>query len=130
MSKNNRRQGAAIVELAVCLPILILITVGTISSTSIIFLKQSLKIAAYEGARVAIVPGAESGSVVAEVQSILSQRSVTGAVIDVTPDVRSSSQGTTITVTIDAPASGNGFFIETFFSGRSFSESVSVMKEY
>ena len=46
------------VELAICLPVLILLLFGTIEACAIIYLNQSLKIAAYEGARVSLIPTA------------------------------------------------------------------------
>ena len=46
-----------------CLPIIVLLVIGTIEACSMVFLKQSLAIAAYEGARTAIIPGATKAQV-------------------------------------------------------------------
>ena len=48
------RRGVAAVELAVCLPVIILLVFGAIEASSFIFLKQSLNVAAYEGIRESI----------------------------------------------------------------------------
>ena len=50
------RGGAAVVELAVVLPVFVVILLGTIETCKMIFIQQSLEIAAYEAVRVAIVP--------------------------------------------------------------------------
>ncbi|MBW3671380.1 MAG: pilus assembly protein, partial [Acidobacteria bacterium] len=46
------------VELAVCLPTLIFVMLMAMEAADVIFLKQTLHIAAYEAARTAIKPGA------------------------------------------------------------------------
>lgn len=51
-----RRRGAASVELAVCLPVILLIVFGAIETCSIVFLQQNLQLIAYEAARVAASP--------------------------------------------------------------------------
>ena len=47
---RTKREGAAVVEFAVCLPLIVLIVLGTIEAGSLLFLKQTLVQAAYEGA--------------------------------------------------------------------------------
>lgn len=49
--------------MTVCLPVLTLVTLATIESSAMIFLQQSLSIAAYEGARISLVPEAEAAKV-------------------------------------------------------------------
>ena len=46
----------AVVELAVCLPVLVLIIMGSIEACNLTFLKQKLTEAAYQGAMVATQP--------------------------------------------------------------------------
>jgi len=54
--RNGRRRGAASVELAVCLPVILLIVFGAIETCSIVFLQQNLQLIAYEATRVAASP--------------------------------------------------------------------------
>lgn len=49
--RANDRRGTSVVEFAVCMPLIMLIVLGAIEATSMIFLKQSLQAAAYEGSR-------------------------------------------------------------------------------
>ena len=65
-----KREGAAVVEFAVCLPLVILIVLGTIEAGSLLFLKQTLVQAAYEGAKVAIATG-DTDQVEAVVDAVL-----------------------------------------------------------
>ena len=50
MKHRNKRLGAAIVEMAICLPVIVLLTYGTIELAGGLFLKQTLTSAAHEGA--------------------------------------------------------------------------------
>ena len=53
--RPQESRGVAAAELAVCLPVIVLIVIATIEACSALFLKQSLTAAAYEGVRTAIV---------------------------------------------------------------------------
>lgn len=127
--KTRERKGAAVVELAICLPVLVLLAVGTISANSMIFFKQALKITAYEGARVSLIVGSSTPQVVAQCEGILLQRRIRNAKVSVTPDVESAAAGEIITVSVEAPCADNGLIAAMFFSGQVYSESVSMMKE-
>jgi Flp pilus assembly protein TadG len=125
----NKRTGVAVVELAVCLPVLILLVLGTISSASMIYFKQSLKIVAYEGARVSLIPGSSNGAVTAQCESLMIERRIEQGSVSVSPNIASSPEGTIITVTVEAPCGPNGLFASLLYSGRTFSTTVSMMKE-
>ena len=130
--KNVRnRQGAALVEFCLCLPVVLLIVFGTIEACEMIFLKQSATIAAYEGARTAIVPDVENGSVEVVVQQILDDRGVTNSTISVTPsDITLTPPGDYISVEVTAPVSGNSSF-SSFFTGDAIvTGRVEMMKEF
>jgi len=51
---RGKRFGAAAVEFAVCLPLIILIVAGSIEGASLLFLRQALIQSSYEGAKVAV----------------------------------------------------------------------------
>lgn len=123
------RRAAAIVEFAVCLPVLMLLTVAAIETCSMIYVRQSLTIAAYEGARVALIPGSETVNVQEQCRLILDGRGVRNATTTVTPDVVSSAPGTFIRVSVTAPCSSNSPIAGKFFAGRSLTGSVEMMKE-
>ncbi|MEM9412792.1 MAG: TadE family protein [Planctomycetota bacterium] len=58
------RRGGAVVEMAVILPVLAIITFGIMECMNTIHTQQSLTICAYEGARVTTLPNTNSGNVV------------------------------------------------------------------
>ena len=127
---NSDRRGAAIVELAMALPVFVLIVLGTIEATSMIFLRQSLEICAYEGARVALVPDSEEVNVRLACQEILNLRGIDAATIAVTPsNIPAQDYGTPITVQVTANCAANSLFPPWFYVGRTTSAEVTMMKE-
>lgn len=73
-TQNLERRGIAVVEFAIILPIFVLILLGTIEACTMVFLQQSLEIAAYESSRVTIVPKTTQSDVQAAANSILDPR--------------------------------------------------------
>ncbi len=87
MRRTNRKRarGAAIVELAVCLPVLVTMVWGTIEVTGAIFMKQSLTSAAHEGALTGMRMNSTEAQIIAKVEFILNARGVTNASVTVSP---------------------------------------------
>jgi Flp pilus assembly protein TadG len=124
------RHGTAATELAVCLPIVVLLVVATIEACSLIFLKQSLSVAAYEGVRTAIRPGATASDVESTCQQILSDRHVAGANITVNPsNIATIAPGQFVNVTVSAPCTGNSVVPLEFYRGRTLAATASMMIE-
>ncbi len=131
LAPRRKRRGVAATEFAVCLPIVVLLVVGTIEACSMIFLKQSLAITAYEGARTAIIPGATKAQVDAACNQILADRKVKGATISIKPtDIASLNPGDYVDVTITAPCNTNSVVPNTFYRGKTLSSSASMMIEF
>jgi Flp pilus assembly protein TadG len=130
LGKTSSRRGAAITEFALVLPLLVLIVFATIETCSMMYLQQSLKIAAYEGARIALVPGTTSGNVQAAVNQVLDDRHIGSATVTITPgNYSSAAVGTYIRVTASAPAKGNSLVGAWFYGGKTLQSSVEMMKE-
>lgn len=107
-SQRCKTRGAATVETAVCLPLFVIIVFGTLECCDLMFLRQGLLQAAYEGARVAIVPNAKSENVVEQVERILVQRGIQSSAIRIIPtDFDSAPFGTEVTVEVDAQPGAN-----------------------
>lgn len=144
--KKQRRSGAAAVELALSLPVLLLLLFGTIESCTMIFLQQSLEIAAYEGARVAILPKVNATDVQATVNEILTTRRVRDATVRISllqysesggewenldfPNHQDAPYGTFIRLDVAAPCRSNAVFNLQFFGERQLTGSVAFMKEF
>jgi hypothetical protein len=120
----------AAAELAVCLPVVVLLVVATIESCSALFLKQSLTVAAYEGARKAIEKGSTTANIQTACNDILADRRIQGATVVVNPANKASLQpGEFIDVTVSAPCTANTPVPTTFFRGRTLSAKASMMIE-
>ena len=95
-----------------------------------IFLKQSLTIAAYEGVRTALEDNAASTDVLRSGQQILTERRVRGGAITINPvNFPALNPGQFITVTVTAPADPNSIIPGSFFRGRTLTASATMMKE-
>ena len=102
------RRGAALVELAVCLPTLIFVMLMAMEAADVIFLKQTLHVAAYEAARTAIKPDSTKTLAENAAKQILDDRQVSDYEITFTPsNVSGVDPGEIITVTVSAPVSEN-----------------------
>lgn len=124
------RRGVAAAEFAVCLPVIVLLVLGTLECCTMIFLKQSLTVAAYEGIRTGLEDRATATDVRRTGQRILTQRRVQGGTIAVNPNnIPAVPVGQYITVTVTAPADRNSVIPGSFFRGRNLSASATMMKE-
>lgn len=130
-SAKRDRHGVAVAEFAVCLPVVILIVLAMIECCTMIFLKQSLTVAAYEGVRTALEEGAVRRDVRRTCRQVLRDRRVQDSTIDVSPrNIPRTAVGEYITVTVSAPAGQNSMIPGSFFLGRTISASATMMKEF
>lgn len=126
----GKRRGVAAAELAVCLPIIVLLVLATIEACSAIFLKQSLTAAAYEGVRTALEEGADTKSVQAACNQILSDRKIKGGTIAIKPaNFTALDPGEFVDITVSAPCTSNSVVPATFYRGRTLSATASMMIE-
>ena len=128
---GNVRRGIAATEFAVCLPVLMVLIIGTIEACSMIYLKQSLSVAAYEGIRAAVAPGAVTSNVNSACNSILTARNVRGATITISPsnfDIQ--PPGSVISVRVSAPGSSNSIISGWFYDTLVVDGQATMMKEF
>ena len=115
----NSRRGLAAAEAAVCFPIIVLFALASIEACSMINLKQSVTIAAYEGARTANALGATSADVHSICQQIFSDRGINDASVTTTPaEIADASSGKYFTVSCDAGCGSNSL-LPLWFYGES-----------
>ena len=116
---RGKRFGAAVVELAVCLPAIVLLILGSIEACTMVFVKQSLHIAAYEGVRRAIRYDSSEQSVLERCEQILDERDIHNASVEITPSsLDGVERGSEIAVRITAPARDNTIMRLQFFGGQ------------
>ena len=131
LGTRQKRRGTATVELAVCLPLIVIIAFGSIETTNMIFLQQRLTAAAYEGARKATTPGKTSADATTAANSVLTQFSISGSSVTTTPAVTTSTPvGTQVKVTVTAPVSANmGNIVPFFTTMANLSASVTMVHQ-
>lgn len=128
--RNESRRGVAATEFAVCLPVLVLLMLGVIETSTMIFLKQSLAVAAYEGSHVAVAPDSDASDVRDTCEEILADRRVNGAVIQVIPnDIQGLDPGEYFEVRVSAPTDPNAILPLSYFQNMTLSSSATLMKE-
>lgn len=119
------------IEFAVCLPVFFLVVAGTIETCRMIYLRQSLKLAAYECARVGILPEISTTSIQDQCDVILLGRNIQNYTLTCTPaDPTTLEFGQIFTTTVEAPAAENALIGSWLYGEQTVSESVSIMAEY
>ena len=130
LSRRRKSRGVAAAELAVCLPVVVLLVVASIEACGAIFLKQSLTVAAYEGVRTALEDGVTATNVQTACNQILTDRRIQGATVTITPsNISALNPGDFIDVTVSAPCAPNSVVPTTFYRGRTLSATASMMIE-
>ncbi len=127
---RKRRRGTATVELALCLPVIVLIAFGAVEGASMIFLKQTLVQSAYEGAKVAIRRNVTSADVEAATRSVLAGRSLQQARVEINPsNIELARRGDVILVRVTAPGDANSLFPFGPLQGREVAATAVMVKE-
>jgi Flp pilus assembly protein TadG len=129
-SRFGARRGAALVEMAICVPLIVVIAFGSIEATNAIFLQQALTEAAHEGARTATSIGKTEEDARARVEQILTAQAIHGAEVSIEPPISSSTPvGEIITVTVSASASNNSVGIQWYFKDAPLKGTVVMMRQ-
>ncbi|MEX0643420.1 MAG: TadE family protein [Pirellulales bacterium] len=123
-------RAAAAAELAICLPLLIMLVLASIEACTMIFLDHGLTIASYEGVRVGINFDGTNAAVLARCDEIIDQRSIDGANVTINPaDVSTVPRGQPVAVTVSAPCDPNAIIPPWFYGGRTLSVTTTMVKE-
>jgi hypothetical protein len=125
----RRRRGSALVELAICLPVMLLIIYGAMEAAGMIFLRQALVQSAYEAAKVAAKTG-DSFAATEAALDVADGRGVDQLTIDFSPsDVESAPRGQVIVVTLEAPGDQSSPFPLGLFRGLTVGARAVMVKE-
>ncbi len=126
----GERRGIAVIELAVCLPILVFIVFATIEACTMIYLRQRVKASAYEGARIAITPEVTTAKIEFYCETLLDSQNVLDYSISVEPsDPTTVASGDFVSVTITAPYASNSLIGGWLYSTKAIAETVSLPVE-
>ena len=108
-----RRRGALTVEFALVAPLTFLVFFASFEFSRMNMVRHTVDIAAYEGARRGIVPGATVQDVRDRVNQVLGQVSISSGQVAVAP-ATIDSLTRQVTVDVRAPMDSNGFITAQF----------------
>ena len=132
-ARQNRqrphRKGATAVEFGIIAPILFLFIFAAIEFSRANMVLHSCRIAAIEGARRGVIPGANAQECRDVAMESLDIVGITSAQIEVDPSPILPSTAT-VSVRVRAPVNfENGFAIPNFLIGRTIESSVNLQRE-
>ncbi|QDS88958.1 TadE-like protein [Rosistilla ulvae] len=124
------RLGAAVAELAFCLPVFTVVTFGFIDVTNYIYFKQTLKVAAYEGIRAAADVGAVSADVNGAIDRMLTAREIEGWTLTPPANLTTAKRGDLLQLELTVPISELAHFSSfNLLADRNVTVSVTAVKE-
>jgi Flp pilus assembly protein TadG len=132
--RGRKRRGVATLEFAMVLPVLLILTIGTLDLCSLMFLKESVVLAAYEGARQGVGRDRTNADATSRVTAFLDERSVVhsgaGAVTISGAGFDGAETLEAVTVTVTVPADGNLLIPSQLYGGMDVTAEVTMVKEY
>jgi Flp pilus assembly protein TadG len=126
--RHHNRPGAATLEFAFVAPIVLLLFFGAFEYSRFNSLRHSAHLAAFEGARRGIVPGATASDVQAQATKILHAVKIHGATITVTPATITNGSET-VTVQVSIPIGDNSWVPPKFFSNSQLQAECTLERE-
>lgn len=122
-------------EAALLFPLIIILMMGTLEVCSGIYLKESLTICAFEGARAGVKRRSTAQDVENRLIEVLADRQILlpddGSGITITPsDFSGLGELDPITVTLRVPTAGNSLYIFDSLVNRNVSASVTMVREF
>lgn len=128
--RRLNRRGTASVELALCLPVLVLIALGAVEGASLIFLKQALVQSAYEGVKTAVRRDSTASEVEAATRAVLAGRTLDNARVEINPArLDQARRGELIRIRVTAPGDANSLLPFGPFRDREISATAVMVKE-
>lgn len=127
---HERRKGAALTEFAICVPVLAIFLYGTMEVCEMIYLRNALTLAAYEGARLACRRDATATTARTRAQQICTAQQVNSPTVTISPsNITGAAIGTRITVTVSANWTSNSITRFVLSSNYTFSVSSTMIRE-
>ncbi|WP_136612339.1 TadE/TadG family type IV pilus assembly protein [Sinomonas albida] len=108
MTAQHRERGAAAVEFALVLPVLVVLVMGIIDFGRVFNAQQTLTFAARAGARVMVLQNSQSAAVTAAQNASATLGSLPSSAFSVSPTT--CTAGTQVTFTVNYTMKGTGFF--------------------
>lgn len=125
---HHGRRAATAVEMAIVSPILFLFIFASVEFSRANMMRHTCGIAAAQGARQGIIPGANAKKCLEAALAELAIIGVTGAEVAISPS-RIRESDAEVTVTVTAPMARNGYIFSRFLLGKSVTASVTLQRE-
>ena len=127
-ARQNLRRGTAVVEMAVIAPLLLMLVFGTIEFGRALMVQQILTNASREGARRGVLEQTTVAEVETVVLDYLSNSSVTGATVTVSPSsLAEVGFGDQVSVTVSVPFGQVSWLPAPWFLGNKNLTAQSIM---
>jgi Flp pilus assembly protein TadG len=130
------RSGAAAVELALCIPVVLILAFGMLETCNLVQVRTRMLSAAYEATRLATRPTTSSNLAATSTQvttyctTLLTQLGVQGATVTISPaSLTSITPLTPVTLTVSAPLSQNAITAFVLRSAMTISVQVTLISE-
>ena len=130
VADDQPRGGIATVEIAVMLPLLLVLTFGSIEAANAIFLKQTVTIAAYEATKIAAKNGGTTQMAETRCSEFLASRGITSYTFTTTPGnvTQQTERGTQISVQLSVSASASAAGPWRFYNDTTISKTVTMVR--
>ena len=142
-TNRNRRRGAALVEMALVLPVFVAVTLGIIEFGRAMMVSQLVTNAAREGARLGSFDGTTNAEVEEEIRSFLQGSANVGSgevsiAITITPatgnpdpanDVSQANVRDEVNVTVSIPFGSVSFIDGNYLAGKNITGSATMRHE-
>lgn len=119
----NRRRGAATVEFALTVPLVLLFFFASIEFGRVYMIRQTLQNSVYEAARLGLVPGTPDKKIRQAANSMMRAVSVKK------PRVVVAQDDETVTVTIAVNVSDHSWLAPFFFNGKQLTSTLTLNKD-
>ena len=129
---RRNRHGTVVVEFAAVAPVLFLVIFACIEFGRALMAVQSLEEAARSGCRVAVLRGATTTEIEAEVDSILAPSGISVYTVQTQPiNFATAERWASITVTVTASFDDMSWLpLPKYLSGQTYTASCTLPKEY
>ena len=127
-NQNKLRRGATTVEFALTVPILFLLLFGGYELSRANMLMHTCEAAAYEGARVGIVPGSLAQDVENTTNRVLATVGVNNATVTINP-ANLETPSEIISVTVQFSFQDNSVLASNFMSNEPFVRTCELLRE-
>ena len=126
--KATQRRGATAVEFAMTVPILFLFVFGTFELGRGNMMKNTCESAAYEAARIAIVPGSTAAEAEEAARNVLATSGILNATVDIQP-ADLTVDTVSVVVTVEANFQANSLMPSNFLEGAAFESVCELNRE-